>query len=33
VLAISDQVELEGAREVYRKLHRAGGMLYGLLRK
>ncbi len=33
VLAITDQVELVAAREAYLRLHRAGGMLYGVLRK
>ena len=33
ILAMSDQVDLESARDLYRKLHRSGGMLYGLLRK
>jgi four helix bundle protein len=33
LLAITDQVDLEAAREAYRWLHRSGGMLYGVLRK
>lgn len=33
LLALTDSVDLDAAREVWKRLHRAGGMLHGLLRK